>query len=61
MKKIKSLYIPQLIFIFMMPVLAWASDISYSLVGIQGYDPVSYFQQGSLYVVAETTRDIMKV
>ncbi|HAT6993746.1 TPA: YHS domain protein, partial [Legionella pneumophila] len=26
MKKIKSLYIPQLIFIFMMPVLAWASD-----------------------------------
>lgn len=44
MKKIKSLYIPQLIFIFMMPVLAWASDISYSLVGIQGYDPVSYFQ-----------------
>ncbi|HCE5342854.1 YHS domain protein [Legionella pneumophila] len=46
MKKLNSLYIAQLIFIFMMPVLAWASDISYSLVGIQGYDPVSYFQQG---------------
>lgn len=45
MKKLKMFYIPQLIIIFMMPVLAWASDISSSLVANQGYDLVSYFQK----------------